>query len=99
MQISVQPLCLLHRPLCFQRLAALGAALPASTQGGRLLESINRLPDPGGRLLCKARLVEGGSAPPEVNIQARTIRLELFVALALVDVYYCACLVSLYVQA
>ena len=68
-QISVQPLCVLHRPLCFQRLAALGAALPGSTQGGRLLESINRLQDPAGRMLCKARLVEGASAPPEVNIQ------------------------------
>ena len=68
-QISVQPVCLLHRPLCFLRLSALGAALPSSTQGGRLLDSINRLQDPAGRMLCKARLVEGGSAPPDVNVQ------------------------------
>jgi len=78
-QVSVQPLCLLHRPLCFQRLAALGAALPDSTQGGRLLESINRLPDPAGRMLCKARLVEDCSAPPEINVQVRTQRLAFTV--------------------
>ncbi len=69
MQISVQPLCLLHRPACFQRLAALQAALPRSTQGGRLMDSINRLQHPAGRMLSKARLVEDAQAPPDLHVQ------------------------------
>ena len=38
------------------------------------MQSINRLQAPAGRMLCKARLVEGASEPLEVHVEVHNAR-------------------------
>ena len=68
-QAWVQPLCMLHRPACFRRLAAFGAAMPRDTQGARLMGAINRLSSPAARMLAKVGLQGRAPAPADLVVQ------------------------------
>ena len=71
MQVWLQPLCVLHRPACLDRVAAFGDAMPHDTQGSRLMSAINGLNSPAARMLAKARLQEGAPAPADLYVQVR----------------------------
>jgi hypothetical protein len=67
----VQPLQLYVHPICLSRIAEFFAEVPMDTHYARVVACSNQLATPSARLLAKAQLV-GGSSAPDISVQVRS---------------------------